>query len=163
MGKAKSYEVIEYRKIIEKQICKSQELVKLLGCENIENPEEIIPYKYSYPHEYIPDTITTTDKFINYDISAYIDEKNNTYKDLTINFFVVCHCDVSIYEEKSKKYLWWDRVVCELDNIFTETNLLGVGKTYLISNAPYCPQKNFKGRLLTFKVKDFTNGLKNGK
>ena len=65
MGKSRSYEIIEYRNKIMTQICMSSELVKLLGCANEKYPEDIIPYNWSFPHEYIPDTITTTDRFIN--------------------------------------------------------------------------------------------------
>ena len=163
MGKSRSYEIIEYRKAIEKEICKSHELIKLLGCEKEEYPEDVIPYKYSFPHEYIPETVTETKKFINYEISAVIDPRNNTFKDITIYFFVVCHEEVINYKEKGRTYLWYDKVVCELDNIFCEKNVLGIGKTVLISNTPYCPQQKFKGRLLKFIVKDFNNGLKYGK
>ena len=159
MGKARSYEIIEYRNKILREICKSEELVKLLGCENEEYPEDIIPYKWSYPHEFIPETITKTERYINFDVSATLDTHNNTYKDLTIYFFVLCHEDVVRY----KGGLWYDRVVCELDEIFCENNILGVGRTYLVSNTPYCPQQKFKGRLLKFVVKDFNNGLKYGK
>lgn len=163
IGKARSYEIIEYRKKIEKEICKSKELVKLLGCEKEEYPEDAIPYKLSYPHEYIPDTITKTEKFINYDVSASIDPRNKTYKNLIIYFFIVCHENVVQYVEDGITYLWYDKVVCELDNIFSEKNILGVGETTLTDNNPYCPQNKFKGRLLKFVVKDFNNGLKYGK
>lgn len=141
----------------------SSELVKLLGCADEEYPEDIIPYKWSFPHEYIPGTIDATDRFVNYEISAIIDPNNNVFKDLTIYFFVVCHEDVIRYKEKGRTYLWYDKVTCELDNIFCEKNILGVGKMYLVSNVPYCPQQKFKGRLLKFVVKDFNNGLKYGK
>lgn len=163
IGKSRSYEIIEYRKIIERQICTSPEIIKLLGCENEEYPEDIIPYKYSYPHEFIPETQVETKRFINYEISANIDPRNNTFKDLTIYFFVVCHENVIQYKDKGRTYLWYDKAVCELDNIFCEKNVLGVGKTVLISNVPYSPQMEFKGRLLKFIVKDFNNGLKYGK
>lgn len=127
----------------------------------------MIPYKYSFPHEYIPslegETTKLTKKFINYEISANIDPYNNTFKDLTIYFFVVCHEDIIRYEENGRNYLWYDRAVCELDNLFCEKNVLGIGKTKLISNIPYAPQMKYKGRLLKFVVKDFTNGLKYGK
>lgn len=146
-----------------KEICKSEELVKLLGCDTEEYPEDVIPFKWSFPHEYIPETITTTEKYINFDISANIDTQNNVYKDLTIYFFVVCHEAVVRYKEKGKSYLWYDKAACELDNIFCQKNILGVGETSLISNIPYCPQQKFKGRLLKFIVKDFNNGLKYGK
>ena len=145
------------------EICTSEEIVKLLGCENEEQPDEVIPYKWSFPHEYIPDTITQTDRFINFEISATIDPKNNVYKDLTIYFFVVCHEDAIRYKDGLNTYLWYDKATCELDNIFCEKNILGVGETVLVSNVPYCPQQKFKGRLLKFIVKDFNNGLKYGK
>lgn len=163
IGKSRSYEIIEYRKLIERQICTSPELIKLLGCENEEYPEDIIPYKYSFPHEFIPETQSKTKRFINYEISANIDSRNNTFKDLTIYFFVLCHEDIIQYTEKGRTYLWYDKAVCELDNIFCEKNILGVGKTTLVSNTPYCPQQKYKGRLLKFVVKDFNNGLKYGK
>ncbi len=163
MGKSRSYEIIEYRKKIMTEICKSKDLVKLLGCENEEYPEDIIPFKWAFPHEYIPDVIKETDKFINYEISATLDTRNNVFKDLTIYFFVVCHEDVIRYKDNGINYLWYDKVVCELDNIFCEKNILGIGETILVSNIPYCPQQKFKGRLLKFIVKDFNNGLKYGK
>lgn len=163
MGKSRSYEIIEYRKKIMTEICKSKDLVKLLGCENEEYPEDIIPFKWAFPHEYIPDVIKETDKFINYEISATLDTRNNVFKDLTIYFFVVCHEDVIRYKDNGINYLWYDKAVCELDNIFCEKNILGIGETILVSNIPYCPQQKFKGRLLKFIVKDFNNGLKYGK
>lgn len=163
IGRSRSYEIIEYRNAIMRELCKSPEIVKLLGCENEEYPEDVIPYEKSYPHEYIPETITKTERFINFDVAGVIDSSNNVYKNLTIYFFVVCHQDVVKYKDKGRTYLWYDKVVCELDNIFCEKNIFGVGKMSLIGNVPYSPHKNFKGRLLKFDIKDFNNGLKYGK
>lgn len=145
------------------QICRSKELVKLLGVADEEYPEDVIPYKWSFPHEYIPETITKTDRFINFEISALIDPKNDVYKDLNISFYVICHQDAIRYKENERTYLWYDKVVCELDNIFSEKNILGVGTTTLVSNVPYWPQQKFKGRLIKFTVKDFNNGIKYGR
>lgn len=163
MGKGRSYEIIEYRRRIMAEICSSENIIKLLGCEDEEYPEDYIPYKWVFPHEYIPEAIKETDRFINFDIKAKIDHRNNVFKDLTIYFFVVCHEDVIRYKENEKDYLWYDRVTCELDNLFSEQNKLGIGEMMLIDNVPYCPQTKFKGRVLTFTVKDFNNGLKYGK
>lgn len=163
MGKARSYEIIEYRNKIMTQICKSKELIKLLGCEKDKYPEDTIPFKVSFPHEYVPEVITKTERYVNFDISASLDPRNNVYKDLTIYFFVTCHKDVVPYKENGKSYLWYDRVVCELDNIFCDKDVLGIGKTYLLDNKPYMPHQEFKGRILKFAVKDFNNGLKYGK
>ena len=145
------------------EICKSKELVKLLGCEKEEYPEDIIPYKYSFPHEYIPETITKTERYVNFEISATLDRRNRTYKDLSVYFFVVCHEDVIQYTDSGRKYLWYDKAVCGLDNIFSDKNIFGVGEMELVRNVPYNPQNKFKGRVLTFTVKDFNNGLKYGK
>lgn len=145
------------------ELCMSPEIVKLLGCEDEENLEDIIPYNYSFPHEYIPETINETKRFINFEIKARIDPRNNVFKDVTIYFFVMCHQDVVRYEENGREYLWYDKVTCELDNLFSEQNKLGIGEMILTDNVPYCPQQIFKGRLLTFTVKDFNNGLKYGK
>ena len=163
MGKARSYEIIEFRNKITDEICKSPELVKLLGCEHEESPEEVIPFKYSFPHEYVPKTITKTERFINFDLKADIDIRNHVYKDLTIYFFVFCHEDVIKYMENGHTYLWYDKAVCELDNIFCAKNVLGVGQTLLTNNDMYCPKYEFKGRLVKFIVKDFNNGKKYGK
>lgn len=104
-----------------------------------------------------------TNRYINYEIYATIDPRNNTFKDLNIYFFIVGHEDVILHKEKGRTYLWYDKAVCELDNIFCDKNVLGIGKTTLVSNTPYTPQMKFKGRLLKFIVKDFNNGLKYGK
>ena len=89
MGKARSYEIVEYRNKIMTEICTSKELIKLLGCENEKYPEDVIPYKFSFPHEYIPETITKTERFLNFEISATLDTRNNVFKDLTIYYVIV--------------------------------------------------------------------------
>lgn len=163
MGKARSYEIIEYKKEILSQICKSKELVKLLGCEHEEYPEDIIPFKYAFPHEYVPEVVTKTERFINFDISASLDYRNNVYKDLTVYFFVVCHNDVVRYKENGREYLWYDKATCALDDLFGDNNILGIGKMRLSYNEPYRIGFDFKGRMLKFVVKDFNNGLSYGK
>lgn len=163
MGKERSYEIIDDRKKIMGMIVDSQELVKLLGEELAEYPEETIPYNKSFPHEYIPETITTTERYINYDISASANGKNSAYKNITIYFFVMCHEDVVRYFDKGREYLWYDKVTCELDHILSNQDIMGVGKMTLVNNVPYCPQSKFKGRLLTFKTLDWMDGLKYGK
>ena len=47
MGRGRSYEIIEYRKKIFTELCSSNEILKLLRCEDEENPEDVLPYKAS--------------------------------------------------------------------------------------------------------------------
>lgn len=145
-------------------IVDSKKLVALLGESESEYPEETIPYHRVWPHEYIPEVITNTDRFINFDISAFLDPRNNVYKDLSVFFYVFCHQDVVRYTENGRIYMWYDKVACEIDSLLSDSGLLGVAGTLsLVQNIPYYPQQKFKGRLLKFTVKDFNNGLKYGR
>lgn len=165
MGIAKSYEIIEYRKKIMQILCTDTEILKLLGEDKESHPEDTIPYNKVWPHEYIPETITETERMINFELSASLDPKNNVLNDLTIYFFIACHEYVVPYYENGRMFLWYDKAVCALDNILSDRDdvLFGVGKIQCISNKPYYPQQKFKGRQLIFTVKDFTDGLKYGK
>lgn len=163
MGKARSYEVIEYRKKIQKALCTDPEILKLLGESDTKYPEDTIPFHKVYPHEYIPETVTDTRRLINFDIRADLNNRNKTLKNLTIWFWVVCHQDVVPYFEDGRPFCWYDCAVCALDNLFTDTNPFGIGNLELISNVPYCPEKVFKGRQLTFTIFDFYNGARYGK
>ncbi len=163
MGKARSYEIVEYRKKIMNELCRSDEIIKLLDEEKSKYPEEMLPFSKIYPHEYIPETVTETMRFICFDIKADLDVKNKTLKEMTVWFFISCHQDVVPYFEDGRSFLWYDKVVCTIDELFTDQNKLGVGKMQLMSNTPYYPQQKFKGRQLTFKVFDFYNGEKYGK
>ena len=163
MGKSRSYEVVEYRKSIQNKLCRDPEILKLLDEQSNEHPEDTIPFNKVYPHEYIPDTITETKRIICFDMRADIDSRNKTLKELTIYFFISCHQDVVQYFENGRMFLWYDKVVCALDELFSDQNKLGIGKMQLEENTPYYPQQKFKGRQLTFKVFDFYNGRKYGK
>ena len=145
------------------EICKSDELVKLLGCTGKEDPEDMILYKRCFPYEYIPDTVTGTERFISFDIGSILNEKNHTYNDLTVSFYIICHPDAVRYQEHNEETLWYDKAASELDRIFCDKNALGFGKASLLSNEPYSPQKNLIGRILKFAVRDFNNGSKYGK
>lgn len=164
LGKSRSYEIIEYRRKICDAIIDSSKLIQLLGKEDSDDPESDMLFHCVYPHEFVPETIDETKRYINFEISATIDPRNNVYKDLVVYFFILSHKDVIRYSEHGTDYLWYDKVVCELDNIFSEHDVLGIGGTLqLVSNTPYSPQYKFKGRLLKFIVKDFNNGLRYGK
>lgn len=163
MGKARSYEVIEYRKKIMAELCKSKEILKLLDASDIKHPEDILPFSKIYPHEFIPETIKETERLICFEMRADLDIRNKTLKELTIWFFISCHQSAVPYFENGRSFLWYDQVVCAIDGLFSDQNKLGIGKMELQSNAPYYPQQKFKGRQLTFKVFDFYNGERYGK
>lgn len=156
MGKSKSYEVIEYRDLIKKYLLEFESICELLG--NAENPQSLW-CSTIYPYEFTPDATETKKSFINFELRTDFDSFNPTYKIVTIWFFVSTHIDNLI----GSNSLWYDRVVCVLDNLFAEKNVLGINEVKLISNVPYTVSEKFKGRILMFKAKDFQDGRKNGK
>ncbi len=163
IGKARSYEIIEYRDKIMDALCHSPELIKLLGCGQEEHPEDVIPYRLVHPYEYIPEACTGTERYINFDLEEASDPSNRTFRNITVRFYILCHEAAARYTDDSRSYLWYDRVVCALEHILCEENILGVGRTILASGEPYCPESKWKGRLLKFTTRDFSNGMKNGK
>ncbi len=142
-----------YKNRIMNEICGSEELRMLLGCEEGSG----IPYRHSFPYEYIPGTFTGTERYINFDISTAMDPANNTFRNLTVCFYLLSHEDAAIWEENGQTCLWYDKAACELEQLLCGKNLFGVGRTILSSNEPYSPHERCKGRLLKFTTKDFSN------
>ena len=132
------------------EICHSRELVRLLGCGEEEHPKERIPYRLCFPHEFVPETFTGRERFINFDISAAVNPANNALQAITVFFYVMCHESAVRYEENGQNSLWYDRVTRELEDILCSKEFPGIGRTILSSNEPYSPHSKFKGRLLKF-------------
>lgn len=159
MGNTESFGMGEYRNKIMEAIVHNEILVRLLEEDLSGHPEDTIPYIKSYPYEFIPGKTAEHGKFINYELHATIDEKNKTYRNMIIYFYVMCHID----ECRTSGGLWYDSAAWELSGIFSDKVMDGIGKTILTGNIPYSPNENFKGRLLTFAAKEYQGGPKNGK
>lgn len=164
IDKSRGYEIIEYRKKIQNELCTNPDIIRLLDESDSPNPEDVIPFQKVFPHEYIPEVIEDTRRLICFDISANIDSRNKVLKDMTVYFFLSCHQDVVKYYENGRMFLWYDRVACTIENIFSHRYMqFGVGKIEFVSNKPYYPQQKFKGRQLILKLYDFNNGALYGK
>ena len=157
MENTKNYDMSEYRNKIMHAIVSNENMVRLLEEDPTGHPEDTIPYSKAYPYEYIPDETAESGKYISFELHATTDEKNKLFKSITVSFFILCHAD----EVRTTKGLWYDSVSCELENVFAGGNL-GIGKTSFISNIAYAPNKKFKGRLLSFAVKELQYGISNG-
>jgi len=158
MATRNSYYMIEFRNKITSEILKNKELVELLDS----TPEKAIDdllYQRIYPHEYIPITLKDAAKYINFDMQTSLNYINKVFTDITIYFFLLADDAVL----RTSKGLWYDRVTCVLDEMFTENKILGVGTMSLQENRLYVPTNDIRGRMLTFRVRDFTDGGKYGK
>ena len=150
--------MIEFKNKITSTMLKDRELVELMG-STIDKAREDLHYKQMFPHEWIPDTLKDATRYINFDIQASIDYRNKVFTNITVWFFVICNDDVV----KTDNGLWYDCVICRIDELFTDNKVLGIGAMGILENRPYCPTKDIRGRSVTFTVKDFTKGFKYGK
>ncbi|MCF0131199.1 MAG: hypothetical protein HUJ71_05700 [Pseudobutyrivibrio sp.] len=171
----RSEEVKEYRRIILDKICHDDMLIDLLCTkeELKETPEEerykLIPYKHCFPHDYTPIDESGNfliNRYLNFEIQETVNKYNPTLKDVEVYFFAVCH-QTQIKMSTTDLTCWYDEVACIIDDLFGDSNFLGIGKLELVSNEPYrmsyANQIPYKGRTLIFAVKDFTDGKKYGK
>lgn len=180
MGRARSHEFMEYVSVIMNKICENERLVRLLTPDDEEvpkNPKQYLPYKYVLPYELVTSTLTEQGRFLGFEISSAYDDRQKVYKDMTIDFFVICHRDKIKYPDPDMKGYyrrWYDLVVCELDDMFCGDGdkaigigEIGVGKMVMKSNEPYfvsyAREIPMKGRTIQMVVKDFYDGKKYGK
>lgn len=151
-----SEDIAVFRSKIMRLLTTNTGIVNLMG-STLERAPIDLPYKYISPYQPVKDLILKTDKFINYNIRMAIDPRNNVYKDVTVYFWVCCHFDIV----RTPTGLWYDEVVKEIDSMFGEQDILGVGDMTLSYLEPYAPvDGKFLGELITFKTKSFTNGSK---
>lgn len=190
MGRARSHEFMECVSTIMNAICENKRLVRLLTPDEkleglseteqekvIKKAKQYLPYDYLLPYELVTTTLTERERFLGFEVSATYDEKQKVYKDMTIDFFVVCHQEKIKYKDPDMKGYyrrWYDLVVCELDEMFCgddknaiNINGIGVGKMKLVSNEPYfvsyAREIPYKGRTLTFSTQNWYNGRKYGR
>lgn len=172
MGRGRSYEIVEYRDTIINIISNDEIMAKLLGYADVEEAQDML-YDTLFPHEFLPDVQTTAKRYVAFDIQETLDPRNKTFRDLKIYFYIGCHIDRIKYKETdfvdangkkgSKNFLWYDRMVMRIDELFNNENVFGVGNLTLERNYPYTPQNVFRGRMLVFSISDFTNNAKYGK
>lgn len=145
--------VSEYRRGILNTLNNSQKIVELVGGEwNEEDPISYL-YKYFFPIEYIEEVVGEAKTFINFDMAVHLNN-NKTYKDVTIWFFISSHAADMLAPGGLKP----DLITSELEELFNDKNVLGIGKGLFVSNVPYKPNEKFRGRLLTYKIIDFSKG-----
>ncbi len=174
MGRCRSHEFMEYRGRIMDSICTNERLIRLLTPDDFNeliSPSDL-PYKFVFPYELITGTQTKKQRFIGFDISAKPNVFNHTFKDMVLDFFIICDENLIAYPDpdiKGYTRCWYDLVVCELEEMFLGDNPIdiGVGKFEFKSNEPYfvsyAREIPFKGRTWSIEVNEWMNGKKYGK
>ena len=157
----------DYRSVITNTILSNETIVKVLSNDklDLESADELL-WEHLVPQQYIPDTITETGSYILYDLDETVlynrGSNKGTYIELTLYVWILTHKDMPKYGGRLRN----DILARELKKLFNETDDMGIGKNHLISNNIFnSPNYKYMGRLLTFKITDWSDkirGLNNG-
>lgn len=151
----------EYRNTIMTNMITSQKLVKLVGGELDQETgfaTDLIWTNF-IPQQYLPNTVTTEEAFIFYDIETDSDIRKDTYKNVVIYFWIVVHKRINRYKDGSG--LLNDKIVWELKKIFKNNNILGIGKIHEVYNRLFDTKNdNFTGRILGLRITDWSDTVK---
>ena len=152
----------DYRSVITNTILSNETIVKVLSNDtlDLESADELV-WEHLVPQQYIPDTITETGSYILYDMDENVlyskGSTKGTYTELTLYFWVLTHKDMPKYKGRLRN----DILSRELKKMFNETDGLGVAKNHLIHNSIYnTPNYKYMGRLLAFKITDWSDKLR---
>ena len=152
----------DYRTVITNTILSNETIVKVLSNDtlDLESAYELL-WEHLVPQQYIPDTITETGSYILYDMDENVlyskGSTKGTYTELTLYFWVLTHKDMPKYKGRLRN----DILSRELKKMFNETDGLGVAKNHLIHNSIYnTPNYKYMGRLLVFKITDWSDKLR---
>ena len=152
----------DYRSVITNTILSNETIVKVLSNDtlDLESADELL-WEHLVPQQYIPDTITETGSYILYDMDENVlyskGSAKGTYTELTLYFWVLTHKDMPKYKGRLRN----DILSRELKKMFNETDGLGVAKNHLIHNSIYnTPNYKYMGRLLAFKITDWSDKLR---
>ena len=152
----------DYRSVITNTILSNETIVKVLSNDtlDLESADELL-WEHLVPQQYIPDTITETGSYILYDMDENVlyskGSTKGTYTELTLYFWVLTHKDMPKYKGRLRN----DILSRELKKMFNETDGLGVTKNHLIHNSIYnTPNYKYMGRLLAFKITDWSDKLR---
>ena len=160
----------DYRSVITNTILSNETIVRVLS-NNDENQNddefdfdsarESLLWTHLVPQQYITDTITETGSYILYDLDeTVVYPRNSTkgvYTELTLYIWVLTHKDMPKYKGRLRN----DILSRELKSMFNETGGLGIAKNHLIHNSIYnTPNYKYMGRLLTFKITDWSDKVR---
>lgn len=152
----------DYRSVITNTILSNETIVKVLSNDtlDLESADELL-WEHLVPQQYIPDTITETGSYILYDMDENVlyskGSTKGTYTELTLYFWVLTHKDMPKYKGRLRN----DILSRELKKMFNETDGLGIAKNHLIHNSIYnTPNYKYMGRLLAFKITDWSDKLR---
>ena len=152
----------DYRSVITNTILSNETIVKVLSNDtlDLESADELL-WEHLVPQQYIPDTITETGSYILYDMDENVlyskGSTKGTYTELTLYFWVLTHKDMPKYKGRLRN----DILSRELKSMFNETGGLGIAKNHLIHNSIYnTPNYKYMGRLLTFKITDWSDKVR---
>ena len=171
-------ELFDYKNKLMKDICTSEEIVRLVKDRNtVTLPATDLIYTQIFPYEFVPETVDKAKTFICFDVDI-INVPNSTYYypalyiwvfthksnmrigtgefidpesgETTVNDDPVLGCDGSILSG-----IRTDMIAAELDKILNGNRTYGLGTLDLYSVHRFSPSDEYLGRVLTYSAMDF--------
>lgn len=145
-------EFFDYKNKLMKDLCNSEEIVKLLTRKtDVTVPDTSLIYKQIFPYEFIPDTVDKAKTYICFDVDI-ISVPNQTYYYPALYIWVFTHKSNMRTDGGG---IMTDKVCVEINNILNGNRTYGLGKLDLYSVDRFSPADDYLGRVLSYSAIDF--------
>ena len=144
----------EYRQIAMSKIVNSQKIKDyLLNTSNSVADGKTLLMKNVFPFWKIPNIKTTAANYIvmSVNVPSIV---NDTFKCMSLKIGILCHENMIECSVDGKKYLRYDLIAEEIDELFNKNKDLGF-KLHLTSVQDYNPVESYNGLVLMYNTEDF--------
>lgn len=151
--------ISEYKRKIMTYLSTNKQIVELCGGEFGKKQNGRI----FFPYEYVPETIEETFCGVCFDVESQRGEVA-AYDTMLMYFFIFCHYGMASAPDLPG--LRYDMIAHQITRDLDDKPFFGIGKCQLRMNQIYVARRmarEMRGRVLTFTVTDFSQGLYNRK
>lgn len=147
----------EYQDKIVKKLIDSQEIVDLLlNQTNSEIPNSDLIDDQIHIYEYVPEVDDTAKSYICIDGDIDADISIN---EIPIQLYIFTHKSLMIDRNKFRGTRV-NNLVNEIDKLLNDSDGFGIGKIKLESVDRFFPAKDYRGKIMTYTIKDFNQNRK---
>lgn len=147
-------ELSKYKIEIMKRLCLNSKIQNLVLLYESQNQGKEMMYRYIFPYAFVPDTVTSANTFICFDLEAQRVE-NRTFKDMNILFWIFTHQSLM----RTNDGIRTDLLANEIDKIMNGNKNLGLGTVELKKVLRVNPAKDYHGRTLIYRSVDFNRAV----
>lgn len=159
---ANGEELKEYRQKVLTTLLNDKDTCELVLCRGVSDIDDAdiqdeLREGHIYRFPYIPKTDENANTYITFEISAKKSPVNDTYKRMTLFFYIFCHQD--IMDDKESGYLRTDLLNERVQKLFNKNPNIGIGQLVCTSDEFLRVSKSYCGRMLKFVTTDLNSGV----